>query len=186
MKIQDFLKDVLHLDSATIAQVVPHIKVMTYQKKEVILDPDKMTNNIHFIEKGIVRSFYRSENKEVTLAFVEENEVCLTINSIFFDKPSRFGIQAITPTKINVLDYSIWNELVRSKPELFAINQHFFVNTLKNYIDYIELINCKTPAERYQSLLSSNPTLLQKVPLGHIASYLGITQETLSRLRKKV
>ena len=186
MPILDFLRNELQLSEDIIRTVSPHIKHTEFKKKEVILDPDHKTNNIHFIESGIVRSFYRTEAKEITLAFVEENEICITINSIFFDKPSRFGIQAITPTKMATLDYTIWEQIIAAKPELLAINQHFFVKNIKNYIDYIELINCKSPSERYQILIDSNPAIFNKVPLGYIASYLGITQETLSRLRKKV
>lgn len=185
MQILSFLETELHLPPLLIQRVAPHVKHYDFKKKDIILDAEQRTNNIHFIEEGIVRSFYRTEDKEVTLAFVEENEICITVNSVFFDKPSRFGIQAITPTKMAVLDYTIWEEIIGQRPELLAINQQFFVNNIRNYIEYIELIHCKTPAERYHHLLASNPQIFNKVPLGYIASYLGITQETLSRLRKK-
>lgn len=160
------------------------MKTQSFAKKEIVLELNSLSKKIYFVEEGIIRVLYHSDDKDVTLYFGMENEVSVPIESIFYNRPCKFGIQAVTNVKIVMVDYTVWEKMMIDNPKLQAFQQSILIKNLQRFTDYIYNTNFKTPKERFDDLMQTNPSLFNKVPLGYIASYLGIMQETLSRLRK--
>ena len=159
------------------------VRSKTYVKKESVLPVENRSGNLYFIEKGFARVFYFRESKDVTLYFLGENKIGLPVDSIFYNEVCKFGIEALTETKVNVLAYRDWELIMQSEPGLQQLAFRLMVEYIKKANDRIYNIKFQTPRERYQGLLAEFPAIGQHAPLGHIASYLGITLETLSRLR---
>lgn len=161
------------------------IRRKTFSKKETILPIDNTSKQIYFIEQGIARVFYAKKDKDVTLYFLQENKIGLPVDSIFFNQVCKFGIEALTESTVATIAYEHWENIVRHNSIIQQFSQRLMIEYIKNATDRIYNIKFQTPKERYDTLLAEFPSIFLQVPLGHIASYLGITQETLSRLRAK-
>ena len=157
----------------------------TYAKKELILPIENSSKNIYFIEQGTARVFYAKKDKDVTLYFLQENKIGLPIDSIFYNQVCKFGIEALTQTRVATIAYEHWENLAKHNAAMQQFSQYLMIEYIKNATDRIYNLKFQTPEERYDALLAEFPSIFLQVPLGHIASYLGITQETLSRLRAK-
>lgn len=185
MEFINFLKSQYRISDKSIQTLEYNIEIKTYSNKEIVLHPESSSKYMYFIEEGILRVYYHSNDKDVTLFFNEENQVCLPLESVFYGMPSHFGIQSINKSKIAVLDYNIWKQIISDDTDLLNHQNQTFITNLKRFCDYIYNTNLKTPKEKFDYLMTTNPSLFNKVPLGHISSYLGINQATLSRLRAK-
>ena|ERR1700757_2249565 len=161
------------------------VRRKTYAKKELILPIENISRNLFFIEQGTARVFYAKKDKDVTLYFLQENKIGLPIDSIFYNQVCKFGIEALTETHVATIAYDHWANLAKNNFGLQQFSQQLMVDYIKNATERIYNLKFQTPKERYDTMLSEFPSVFLQAPLGHIASYLGITQETLSRLRAK-
>ncbi len=137
------------------------------------------------VHSGALRSFYYVEGKDVTSHFALDYGIVGAADSIIRKKRSRYNIEALEHSEVFVLNYDDLESFLDENPKLERLARQF---TQLIYIDLVERIEGMTflsARERYAHLMARSPDITQRVSLGHIASYLGITQETLSRVRAK-
>ena len=169
------------IDSVIICKTNRGIK-----EKEFLLKENDISDDYLYLENGLMRTFLHDlEGEEITIDFFTENNVVFEITSFFKRVRSEANIQAITRSNGFRISYEELNTLFHSKPAFrdfgrAILVKEFIASQSRNY----GMIN-RTAKERYQNLLSTKPQILQYAPLKYIASYLGITNSTLSRLRKK-
>ena len=141
---------------------------------------------IYFVQTGAARIYYYKNGKEVTEYFAFENDLIIRAESLFTGKPSTKAIQAVSDTLFVALpSHSLFAlfDKHRDIERLFRkIVEHSYVDT----INRLESLQFHSAEERYESLMGKSPEVIQKIPLKHIASYLGITQVSLSRIRAKM
>lgn len=138
---------------------------------------------IYFIDKGIARIYYYREGTDVTEFFAAENSIIVRAESLFTGKPSRKAIQVLEDSEIIGVDAVALFELYDQFPEIERLFRKIFEAAYVETVNRIESIQFHSAKERYEALLLDSPDILQRVPLKHIASYLGITQVSLSRIR---
>jgi CRP/FNR family transcriptional regulator, anaerobic regulatory protein len=155
------------------------------KKGSLLLESGTVCDKIYFINKGLVRGMLYHENTEVTSWFARENEFAFSTNSFFDRFPSYESIEVLEDGDFSVLHYQKSAELFKRFPELVELRRHFFERYYLNLKKRMVTLQSMQAQERYQQLISSDPDLLLRVPLKYISSYLGITQETLSRIRKQ-
>ena len=166
--------------------IIANSEVIKVTKKVKLLNAGERSNTIYFILKGAARIFYLDKDgKETNTWFLFENELLISVYSFYTGKPSFEYIETLEDcTLIAVkkdrldelyLKYLEFNFSGRKLTEFYHMRNEIQANELR-------MLSAK---ERYQNLLDRNPQLFQRVSLGHIASYLGISQETLSRIRKQ-
>lgn len=163
-----------------------NLVINEYNKKDNILGIGQICKGIYFIEKGTVRIFeITKDGKEASVFFGLENTFITNYSSLLSQKESQQGFQAIENTKIVLLPYlAILKGYDMSKNwERFGrlMAEHVFINEITRRIDLQKLSH----KERYHYLLSNYPEWLMKIPLNYLASYIGMTKESLSRIRKK-
>jgi CRP-like cAMP-binding protein len=160
-------------------------KKISLPKGEYLLREAKRCRQLYFLEKGALRGFYNLDGKEVTHWFGFENDFVTSFHSFITEQPAVENIQLLE-------DSILWAISKEQLTQLF--NQHHEIERLvrivyeKYYIRLEErFVNAqfKTARERYENLLQQTPHILERVSLGCIASYLGISQETLSRIRSQ-
>lgn len=161
------------------------LKIKVVEKKEIILKEGQVCNYIYFIEKGFLRSYYINDCKEITAWFMKENDIIVSVNSFFKREPSYEYIQAI---ENSILHYVHYDELQSIYEEFIEFNIVGRVLAEKYYTlseERLYGMRSHTAEERFNFLLDKHPEIIQRAPVGYIASYLGISMETLSRLRGK-
>jgi len=138
---------------------------------------------IYFINKGIARIYYYKDGIDVTESFAAENNVIARVESLFTGKPSRKAIQILEDSEIVAIDANKLFKLYDSYPEIERLFRKIFEASHVETVNRIEGLQFHTAEERYKTLLEEDPSIIQRVPLKCIASYLGITQVSLSRIR---
>ena len=161
-------------------------KKMNISKGKVLIDIGERCNHLYFIEKGLFRGYYFDEDKEITNWFAQENEFATCFYSFVSKEPSLEIIQALEDSQVQQLSYSALQNLYTNYPETERIGRIITENYYMKLEGRILNIQFKTAKERYEKLVDTNPSLLQRASLGQIATYLGITQETLSRIRAEI
>lgn len=138
---------------------------------------------IYFITKGLARIYYFKDGIDITESFAFENELIERIESLFTGKPSRKGIQVLEDSEIIAINANALFRLYDSFPEIERLFRKIFEAAYVDTVNRIESIQFHTAEERYQALIEQAPNVIKRVPLKYIASYLGITQQSLSRIR---
>ncbi len=141
-------------------------------------------NHLFIVEQGMVRSFYYKDGKDITAHFEMENGLITAIDSFFQRKPSRYNIELLEDSVIGFISSADLANLLKEKPHYEKYMRMQIEQIYIDLVDRIENLLFHSAKERYDNLIANQPLLLQRVNLNHIASFLGITQETLSRIRK--
>jgi CRP-like cAMP-binding protein len=181
----DFIKRYAELDAESIAALKKYIVFEEFTKNQYILNTEQVCNRVWFIKSGMVRKFHLLDGMEITSWIHFENEMFTSLNSYINSIPSGEYLQAcensilISITKQN-------SEKLSDFPQLSAFSN----NLLGEQLAKIDLVSSKLKTmdatEKYKFLLSISPELFKRAKLGYIASIMGITQETLSRIRKLI
>lgn len=173
------------LNNTAIAAIELEFHRKALAKGELLLRTGKVADEYLFLEQGFIRSYlFDTEGNEITMNFYSKNEMVFEVASFFQRSPSQENFEATTDCTGWVLTYEKLNHLFHTLPEFRDFGRVILV---KGFISFklrtLAMIN-KTAEERYELLLKSNPTIFQHASLKHIASYLGITDTSLSRIRK--
>ncbi len=158
----------------------------TYKKKTILLRKGKIENYLSFIKQGAVRLYIPKEDNDVTFKFSFNKEFVTAYDSFLTQKPSVYQIETITDTTLFRISYQNLQE-VYDKTENGNIIGRKIAETLliKKTQRELSLLN-QTAEQRYLDLLSNYPQLLQEIPLKYIATYIGITPQALSRIRRRI
>ncbi len=183
MSLLAHLSSIISVSSSLESELNSVSKTIKVTKGDHVIEIDHRCENLFFINKGLVRGYYFDKGKEITNWFAQENEFATCFYSFIAQKSSFENVQAIEDCELVKFSYSALQNLYTKFPETERIGRIITENYYIKLEERILNLQFKAAKERYDKLLSSKPSLLQRVPLGQIASYLGITQETLSRIR---
>jgi len=155
----------------------------------VLLREGETARRLYFIEKGCLRLWFYHKRKDITFQFFFENQLVSSPESFHREVPSIFGIESLEQCHLFALSRDDYKEMRSSFQEksprvLSTIVEIMFDHQL-HYMNHLMSFVRDTPAERYRKLLELQPGLIQRVPQRYIASYLGITAVSLSRIRSR-
>lgn len=174
------------MNQTKVGQIVEKFEPMEIERNSYLLKAGAVCNAYHFIEKGIMRSYTNNlEGDDVTTAFYSENSFASDLLSFFNRSPSREYIQAITDCETWYITYDDMQESFHTMPEFRELGRLKLVNSYSVLKERMLSMLQQTAEQRYSDLINSNPEIFQHVPLKYIASYLGITDTSLSRIRKE-
>lgn len=154
-----------------------------FEKGHILVKPGSVCNYLYFIEQGLSRTFYHKDEKDITDWISAENTFAVSIISFITRKPDRRGIELLEPSVLYSLHYNDLDKLCNEHHDIERLMRQLISMGMVQLQQKLDDLHFETAVNRYHTLLTTNPTFLQRVPLGMIASYLGITQETLSRIR---
>jgi len=165
-------------------QAIAEISSIVSITKNKDLQPIGHTcKTIYFVEKGLARIYYFKDEIDITESFFFENSIIARVESLFTGKPSRKAIQILEDAEIVAINANQLLKLYDAFPEIERLFRKIFETAYVDTVNRIEGIQFHTAEERYKALISEAPNVLQRVPLKYVASYLGITQVSLSRIR---
>jgi CRP/FNR family transcriptional regulator, anaerobic regulatory protein len=183
----EYWNDIHPMTQALVNDIIALTKVQSFSKGEMLLVPGKTANYASFILEGLAKSYYIRETDmaEVVTKFMHEKSIITSIFSYFGRKPGNEYIVALEDTLVTSLHYDDMQKLFKVHP---VFNTIIRVTTERYlYFSEVELYNMRKPLaeDRYNFFLKHFPHLLQRLALKDVASYLGMTVETLSRVRGK-
>ncbi|WP_421754630.1 Crp/Fnr family transcriptional regulator [Croceimicrobium sp.] len=157
----------------------------TYKKGTILLKEGNFSSECYFILDGCIRSYFLKDGEEKTIDFFIEEDVVTPAN---YGKltPSQYYLECIEDTVVNVGNPTIEKEMYQKYPQLESLSRVIAEVILTKQQESFTEFKTSTPEERYLNLLKTKPGLLQRVSQYQIASYLGITPESLSRIRKRI
>lgn len=157
--------------------------MMKFQKGENILTAGETCTQIYWIVKGLVRQYYYKNDKDVTDSIATENHIVLCIESLFKEEPSHTQITALEPTVIFAMPRAQLEQVAMKSVNIQILYRKILEEALIESQVHADMIRFETAQDRYLKLVKTNPQLVLRAPLVHIASYLQMTPETLSRVR---
>lgn len=168
-------------------KICTYFEPNTYSAKEFILFPDAISNEIHFITSGLVRVFYLKEGKEITSYLASDVDFVTAFSSYINQSKSYEAIQCIEATETLSITYDQMQELYKTIPQFEKVGRIMAEKSYLCMADRILKLQMVPAKEKYIDFLNTaSPKIIQRTPLIHIASYLGITPESLSRIRKSI
>lgn len=163
-----------------------HLKRLELPKGHIIVRQETVCNFAYFIDSGLTRTYYLRDGKDVTDWISDENSFACSIISFITRKPDRRAIELLEPSILFSLHYNDLEALCRKCHDIENFFRKLVSFGLVQIQQRFDDLHFSTALQRYQTLMTAHPTFIQRVPLGMIASYLGITQETLSRIRSQL
>lgn len=178
-----YLNSLIKLSPGLIEFIDNKIKTKIYPKKSLIQKAGQVSENIYFIESGLIRCFYKKGNREISNWFMKEGDVMISVRSFYKRIPSEEYIEVLENSELHYLNFIDLQHIYYNFPEFNLIGRilterYYILSEERNFN-----LRFNTAQERFEILKKNNPEIINRVPAKYIASYLGITEETLSRIR---
>jgi len=182
-----FIRQTLPIAEHKAQELIEPFKEIHFAKNDLFIKEDEITDRYLFLENGAMRSFtFDLEGNEVTTELYTSNQIVFEVSSFFRKTRTRENFQALEECHGWYIHYDQLQHLFHAIPEFREFGRMILVNGFIAFKQRtISLIN-ESAEKRYETLLQTRPELFQKVPLKYIASYLGITDSSLSRIRKEL
>lgn len=188
--MKDFKNFLIHnfeLDEADVSEIIKKFNIKKIKKKEAILEIGKIENNLYFLLDGIVQMyFYDKEIGEVTFRFFRKNDFFTFLPSFLFEVPSDCGLSTLAKSQIAYTSKKDLYELFSDYPKLEQIYNRicyeYFINISKTNHKY-HVLNA---TDKYKEFLKEYRDIVNFIPIKNISSFLGIHQNSLSRIRKSI
>ena len=186
MTLEQLLDNIYPLPTSSKSKITSIVRERSLQKGHILLEADKLESKVYFLKRGIVRAFTTSDDGEVTFWFGEKGDTIMSMLNYVEQVKSYENIELITDCELfeislKELNYHYQTDIhianlgrKLAEKEMIKLEQRFISR---------QVLSAK---ERYIQLITNQPSLIQSVPLKFIASYLGITQASLSRVRKEI
>lgn len=163
-----------------------HTKI-NFSRGATLLENGKIANEYYLIENGLCRTFVCDYNgNEITTEFYGPKELLIESSSLFHRIPSRESFQALTDGYGWKMEFGTFQRLLREIDGFRIWGRTWTINQLVNLKQHSIDLLTKSAADRYMTLVTERPRVIQQAPLKYIASYLGITDTSLSRIRKEI
>lgn len=187
-QIKTYLEEIATISEADWAFFTSKLERRVIEKKDVFLKQNAIENHISFIESGVVRLYIPKENpeKEITFGFSFTNQFVSAYDSFLTQTPSAYELQALTSTTLLSMSYCDLQDVYKTTQignliGRLTAERLFLIKSKREQ----HLLNL-TAEERYLKLFKERPELLKIIPLKYISSYIGVTPQALSRIRKRI
>lgn len=186
MSVGQIINQIYALPNASLELLKECISEVSFIKGTILLRAEKVETDFYFIKKGIVRAYSDTENGEITFWFGREGEAIISMNSYIENKKAYETIELLENCDLYKININELQSLYLKDIHIANFGRKLAEKELVKTEERLISRQFKSAAERYNELLKENPELIQRVQLGHIASYLGITQVSLSRIRAEL
>jgi len=184
-ELEKYIHSYFGVNDEEVSKISACFKPATLKKNDYFLKKEQYADRLGFVQSGIIREYLVVDNKEVTKWISTSGYFIVDLSSFLFRQRARWNIQAITDCELFVIDQKEYQQIGQLVPRWTELEKLFIARCFTVLEDRVVTHLSMTAEERYQQLFSFNSELFNLVPLQYLASMLGMTPETLSRLRKK-
>lgn len=183
MILRSFADTLVSLSFASRDLLLASGRPFAVPKDAWLLREGQIARSIFYLESGLVRSVRLEDGRDINLDFSLEGDYVTHLRSLRSSGPADYGLQAMEPASLVELASDALFELYRRSPEIESFGRRIVDGLLMRQETQAHLFRLQSPAERYRYIADHSPALLQRVSLTNLASYLGVSRETLSRIR---
>ncbi len=185
-ELEQYIKSYFGVVSSNDLQtIISLFQLASVKKGEFLLQSDRRCDTLSFVQSGLLRMFAITDGKEVTQWISSKGYFATDLSSFVFETPSRWNIQALVDTEIYIITREDYQKIGDLVPKWSELEKLFLVRCFTTLEDRVFSHLSMTAKERYDLFFEQNSELFNQVPLQFIASLLGMTPETFSRIRKK-
>lgn len=186
MTIDQILDDIYPLPEVSKQMLKACITECSFPKGQIIIRTDHVEKNIYFIKRGIVRAYAQTGDSETTFWLGKEGDTVISMKSYVANQRGYEDIELLENCLLYTLNIQTLRKLFETDIHIANWGRKFAEQELVRTEERLISQQFRTATERYKELIKNSPDLIQRVQLGHIASYLGITQVSLSRIRAEI
>ncbi|TRX35449.1 Crp/Fnr family transcriptional regulator [Flavobacterium sp. ZT3R18] len=158
-------------------------KILTLDKEAKIVKEGQFADKLYFVVRGGARAYYLKNGKDITDWFAFEGEFVSAIDSFFQDSPTMYTIELLEPTTLLQISRETVFALTNKHHCFEKLGRIAVTKTMLELQERVVSIQFESALQKYTNLINARPDIIQRVQLTHIASYIGVTLETLSRIR---
>lgn len=184
-KLSSFLRTEFKLPKVIAEQVLSFFEMEVLHKDSYLVKKGRQCQRMCIVQDGYLRFYSDSEKKTITHWIFGKDQLITDVASFFFQQPAKWNIQALTDTEVYTLSYSNYQKLRTHVPEWDHYERLFILKLLSALENRVYSLLSMSAEERYQYLFQSDANMFNELPLQYLASMLGMTPETLSRIRAK-
>ena len=185
--ITNYLSEILEVPKEEVAFCSNFYTLKEVSKHELLLQQGEICSDTFFVEKGLLRMYSLDKSgKEHLIQFAPENWLISDRSSTYFNQKSRYFIDAVEDSKIMILNNGFFTKMMEKFPKTAESNELLLQKHIRNLQNRVNSLLADTAEERYMNFIKMYPDILQRAPQWMVASYLGITPESLSRVRKEL
>ncbi|NHA06385.1 Crp/Fnr family transcriptional regulator [Mucilaginibacter sp. HC2] len=184
-ELKAFIKQYADLDQDKLDAITQKFKQRNLKKNDFLLEEGSVCNDLVFVQEGCLRLYYLQDEVEISVWFAFEHSSAIEIYSFISEKPSNYFLQAIENTVIWYLPKSELTNLYNEYPEMQEMMRNFWEDVILNLLERFTALQRDSAEQRYLDLLTK-PAFLQKIPQKYLASFIGVTPTSLSRIRKHI
>lgn len=181
--LKTFIKQLQAFSEESWGYLQPCLSQWHYRRNEYLLKEGAVCNEVFFIESGFCKTWFNQDGKEINTGFNFENEFATSLRSLVSGTKSEFNIQACEPLSVIRFDKTELLKAYKKSHEIESFGRKVLELLNLQQEEHANSFRLLTPRERYEQLITRHPDFAQRVSLTQMASYLGISRETLSRLR---
>jgi CRP-like cAMP-binding protein len=176
-----------YISEDKLMEVVSQGEIVMLNEGDIFISEGDRTHKIAMVLQGMMRNFIMNDNgEEITVVFATEMQAISAYSTIFLDRPASETSVAVEPTVLLVVDFKEFKKKTESDPLYMRLYSEIMETLLVAAIERIEDFTKKNPEQRYLRLIETHGHLIERVPLKYLASYLGVTSPSLSRIRKRL
>lgn len=169
-----------------LTDLASNFSIENYRSGEIIEGPDTKKLRWYFVEKGLVRAYFYNEDKQVTVMFFAEGSCLIVFEKYYFGESSNVYIEAIEPTQIYALDKEDGDRLRNKYLGVAELHRRMLTHYLMSAQEHLDLLKYESAETRYEKLMERMSDVLLRIPSIYVASFLGLTPETVSRVRSRL
>lgn len=186
MEIQEIIRQTIPMTDEAIKLIVPHLEEVHVLRGKLIIEEGKRNNNLYFVKKGLLRNYVDCEGKEDTRYFALEGDVVTSLMNLYANQPAMSSVEAIVASDLLCCKHEVALSLIEQSHEwalwcskllieqIYALERRYtYIGPYDAYTRYLNFMKMR------------NVEMIQMIPLKHVASYLKITPQTLSKIRRK-
>jgi CRP-like cAMP-binding protein len=184
-ELEHYLHAYFDFNVSDLSTVAAMFKPEVIKKGDYYLKCQKSCTKLSFVQSGLLRVYVDLEDREVTQWISQKGYFITDLSSLIFDKPSRWNIQALTDTALYTIQKADYDRIGDFIPKWHVTEKLFMAHCFTTLEERVLSFLSMTAEQRYNMLFENNRELFNQVPLQYIASMLGMTPETISRIRRK-
>lgn len=185
-RFKNYLSNIVPMDDATFGLAENFLRIEEFRKSDFFVREGNVCHQIAFIDRGLFRIFFQKQGNEINTCFCKENSITSSFGSFVNRTASRDSIQALEDSTLLTLSHENLMTLYERSPLWHSLGRLLTEKECLRLSNRASSMSFETALEKYQNLLLTQPDLLHRVAIQHIASYLGVSRETLSRIRSKI